>query len=269
MTEPSKHDASGAQVPAGTGGDDRRIDALLNEGLDAYFDARFEDAIHLWTRVLFLDRHHASARAYIERARGALAERQRRADEALQGVVRLIDAGRLSDARTQLGLVVDAVGDDERTAAVRMRLDRLERLAPGSLPRIHPVAADAAPWWGAGLAVLNHRVRPTHAAVAATLLLASMVALSPGVRSWLGFRAERSVPVVAPVSVSVQTLSSGEVALTRARALYSRGRLAEALATLDRVGTEQIERTEADRLRVEIQRVLLAAADDQARRGVR
>ena len=39
--------------------------------------ADYEQAIHVWTRVLFLDRGHARARAYIERARSALAERQR------------------------------------------------------------------------------------------------------------------------------------------------------------------------------------------------
>src|SRR5579863_9277054 len=32
------------------------IEALLVEGLDRYFAQQYEDAIHVWTRVLFLDR---------------------------------------------------------------------------------------------------------------------------------------------------------------------------------------------------------------------
>ena len=56
------------------------IEQLLLAGLDQYFSGHYEQAIHVWTRVFFLDRGHARARAYIERARGALAERQREAE---------------------------------------------------------------------------------------------------------------------------------------------------------------------------------------------
>ncbi len=56
------------------------IEQLLLAGLDQYFSGQYEQAIHVWTRVFFLDRGHARARAYIERARGALAERQREAE---------------------------------------------------------------------------------------------------------------------------------------------------------------------------------------------
>ena len=50
---------------------------LLLAGLDHYFAAQYDQAVAVWTRVLFLDRSHARARAYIERARSAQAERQR------------------------------------------------------------------------------------------------------------------------------------------------------------------------------------------------
>ena len=50
-------------------------------GLDHYFSEQHELAINVWTRVLFFDRGHARARAYIERARSALNERQRKGDE--------------------------------------------------------------------------------------------------------------------------------------------------------------------------------------------
>ena len=59
------------------------IERLLLAGLDHYFEGRFEQAVNVWTRVAFLERGHGRARAYIERARGALAERQRESDELL------------------------------------------------------------------------------------------------------------------------------------------------------------------------------------------
>jgi hypothetical protein len=52
--------------------------------------------------------------------------------------------------------------------------------------------------------------------------------------------------------------------MVRARTLYSRGRLAEALQALDRVDDESASRVEADRLRVEIQRTLLATRRSSA-----
>ena len=41
------------------------IESLLVAGLDRYFAGDYDGAIHAWTRVLFLDRRHARARAYI------------------------------------------------------------------------------------------------------------------------------------------------------------------------------------------------------------
>lgn len=260
MTDPIRDHARPADHPSGA---DRRVDALLIEGLESYFEGRFEDAIHLWTRVLFLDRHQASARAYIERARGAIAERQRRADESLQVITTLINDGRVREARAQLTQVISAIGDDERTAALRARLERLERASTGA-PRIHAVSqgpTGPAAWWTKGLALASYRIRTRDAVLAAALVALAVVTSSPGVRSWLGVSPARPVPAVSSAPVALPVLSGGEVALTRARALYARGRLAEALHVLDRVGTEQTERSEADRLRVEIQRVLLAGVE--------
>jgi hypothetical protein len=59
---------------------DQRIEQLLLAGLDRYFAGELERAIQVWSRVFFLDRGHPRARAYIDRARGAIAERQREAE---------------------------------------------------------------------------------------------------------------------------------------------------------------------------------------------
>ena len=63
---------------------DAKIEQLLLAGLDHYFSGRYEQAIDVWTRTLFFDRSHARARAYIDRARSALAERERQSEELLQ-----------------------------------------------------------------------------------------------------------------------------------------------------------------------------------------
>jgi len=113
---------------------DSRVESLLVEGLDRYFLGRYEDAIHIWTRVLFVDRTHPRARAYIDRARTALAERQRRSDELLHTSQAMLDQGRTSDARQLLSEAIAATGDDERAAALRMRLDRADRARTGVPP---------------------------------------------------------------------------------------------------------------------------------------
>ena len=80
---------------------------------------------------------------------------------------------------------------------------------------------------------------------------------SPSVRDWLGVG---PAPAVLPAVVRtplLPVLTSAEAALVRARTLYSRGRLAEALQVLDRVDPESANRPAADRLRVEIQQMLL------------
>src|SRR6187402_508192 len=98
---------------------DSRAEALLVDGLDRYFSGRYEEAIHLWTRVLFIDRSHARARAYIDRARTAMAERQRRTDEMLHRTGELLGSGQLDQARVLLGQAVSIGADDERVAEMR------------------------------------------------------------------------------------------------------------------------------------------------------
>src|SRR5678815_1530745 len=65
---------------------DAKIESLLLAGLDHYFASNFTQAIDVWTRALFLDRNHARARAYIERARSALGEQQRESEELIHNL---------------------------------------------------------------------------------------------------------------------------------------------------------------------------------------
>src|SRR5205807_7873057 len=104
-----------------------RIEELLLAGLDHYFSGQHELAISVWTRVLFLDRTHARARAYIERARTAIAERQREGDELLHAGLAAFSRGEADDARRLLTSAVERGARPEEALAT---LERLDRLAP-------------------------------------------------------------------------------------------------------------------------------------------
>ena len=108
---------------------DARIEELLLTGLDHYFAGRHDLAINIWTRVLFLDRAHGKARAYIERARGALAEKQREAEELLQTGADALTRGDRAAAR-ELLTSAERAGGGEEALALLHRLDRLEAGAP-------------------------------------------------------------------------------------------------------------------------------------------
>src|SRR5438094_729508 len=93
MSDPLRTDGTRARDGAPAPDRDAKIEQLLLVGLDHYFAARYELAINVWTRALFLDRSHPRARAYIERARSALAERQRESEELLQKGVAAFNRG--------------------------------------------------------------------------------------------------------------------------------------------------------------------------------
>ena len=111
--------------------DDAKIENLLLAGLDCYFSARYEDAVHVWTRALFFDRGHVRARAYIERARRALAERQRESEELAQTGADAFRRGDIDAARTLLMSAIDRGGTQDD---VQVLLERLGRLQAGPEP---------------------------------------------------------------------------------------------------------------------------------------
>lgn len=254
MPDPKRLESSATPEAADR---DSRAEALLVDGLDRYFNGQYDEAIHLWTRVLFLDRSHARARAYIERARTALAERQRRGDELLHQTSELLAGGHTDAARALLTRAEAASDDDEQTAALRLRLERAERLlrtraVPSAAP---PAVVDAVP-------VRIWRPSGTLRSVLLAVLV-GMAVLAGGrnaaLEEWIGVGpSTQGLPVVARVP-ALPVLSSSETALIRARTLFGRGRLAEALQVLDRVAPDSPERASSDQLRVEIQEILLAS----------
>jgi hypothetical protein len=243
---------------------DARIDQLLLAGLDHYFAGHHELAISVWTRVLFLNHGHARARAYIDRARSAISERQRESDELLQTGFDAFARGDGLAARRLLTSAVERGAPTEEALAVLERLTRLESAGGPSLSDRHaleriPVAtidatlqADAAP----------SRLRWVAAGVASGAIVAAAAA-------WLWFRgadtgiaqATTSAPAaVASDSEPLPVPAASEASIARARALQARGHLREALAALDGVRHGDALWLEADTLRGVIQKQLMNGA---------
>jgi hypothetical protein len=245
---------------------DATIEYLLLTGLDFYFSGQHERAIHAWTRVLFLDRGHARARAYIDRARRVLAERQREADELLHDGLAAFDEGDAARAREVLTSLLRRGNVDDVALAVLQRMDRLE--AAGQLPALDPEQAAGPDAAGDGSDRRNAKARlPGRLALA--LAVAAIVALAGiATRGWFGaFWPERapqraletSVAPMEPVALPLPSVS--ELVLADARTLFARGHLREALRTVESIGFDDSRKPEADRLRADIQRALIAAED--------
>src|SRR5688500_15064355 len=152
MSDPLRTDPARALDGAPEPGRDAKIEQLLLLGLDHYFATEYEQAVNVWTRALFLDRSHPRARAYIERARSALAERLRQSEELLHDGVAAFNRGEGGEARRLLeAAMVQGAPSDQALAL----LDRLSRLEQGTAPPVPgPVARSVS---GAGLLGVGRR----------------------------------------------------------------------------------------------------------------
>ena len=240
-----------------------RLEELLLSGLDHYFAGQHELAINVWTRALFIDRGHARARAYIERARSAIAERQREGEELIHSGAAAFQQGDPDTARRLLRSAVEHGVASEEALALLERLDRLEaasvpdsRIQRRDPPRttasdVDPARPDRS-WlgWIATGVLLGF--------AAAVVVIVSL--WSRG-QLWLPF--ESAPPAESSARVHDEPLpvpTASDVALARAQAQYDRGHLRDALLALDAVGPGDPLSAEADQLKAVIQSKLLEAA---------
>ena len=260
------HRTDSAHAPEAPAGPDRdaKIEQLLLVGLDHYFAGRYEHAINVWTRALFLDRSHPRARAYIERARSALAEGQRESEELLQNGVAAFHRGDGDEARRLLRSAIDRGAPSEEALALLDRLDRVDTAAPAAVLEPLPRSAPAST---ATVQRTRRSWSPTPGVLVTVVVVAALAAFaaaSSGVIDWR---------VIVGSDVPATTLSApiqrevmpppprrGELSLARARTLAAAGHLRDALVALDGVRPTDPERSDADRLRADIQRQLVAFA---------
>src|SRR5688572_21503695 len=131
MSDPLRtHPYNDSTPPADEAERDAKIETLLLAGLDQYFVGDYAQAIDVWTRALFLDRSHARARAYIERARSAMAEQQRESEELLHNGVAAFERGEIEAARQMLNAAVQRGGAHDVALAFLTRIDRIHAATP-------------------------------------------------------------------------------------------------------------------------------------------
>jgi len=262
MTDPLRFDR-----PASGDADgrerDARIEELLLVGLDHYFAGRHELAINIWTRVLFLDRSHGKARAYIERARGALAEKHRQAEELIHTGQAALDRGDHRAARRLLTSAERAGGGDEALSLLH-RLDRLDAATPATARTRPSSPGTAEPVHPAAHAPRDARVAWVLAGIATGVLIAALL----GGYVWLvADPFELAVARTGAPAARVQPLpmpSGSEIRLARARRLYAQGELQAALALLEAGEADERHAANVNELRAMIQRQLLAAGRERA-----
>jgi tetratricopeptide (TPR) repeat protein len=261
MTDPLRTDRlpDGGELPERER--DARVERLLVAGLDHYFAGQHELAISVWTRVLFLDRGHARAKAYIDRARGAIAERLREGDELLHTGAAAFDRGDVEAARDLLTSAVERGAPSEEALAMLERLNRLElpnartiRSAPvrpqieaaGDLPHVVVEKTGSA------------RIIWVATGVLTGLAVAGVVAwIALNRPNWLPMNSATVAPPAAQADEPLPVPASSEIWLSRARTLYEDGRLRDALGALEGIGHSDPRRADADELRAAIQRKLL------------
>lgn len=240
-----------------------RLEELLLSGLDHYFAGQHELAINVWTRALFIDRGHARARAYIERARSAIAERQREGEELLHSGAAAFQRGEPEAARRLLRSAVDHGVANEEAHALLERLDRLEaasvpdsRIQRREPPRTTTAHSDA-----------GHADRSWLGWIAAGVMLGFAAAVV--VIAMLWSRGGAWLPLQSPPASEPSTRvheeplpvpTASDVAYARAQAQYERGHLRDALLALDPIGPGDPLTPEADQLKGIIQSKLLEAA---------
>ena len=265
MTEPRSTPSSRPDDASADLDRDAKVDELLLAGLEHYFSGRYQEAINVWGRVMFLDRGHARARAYIERARGALAERQRTADQLVHEGVAALQRGDGPAARQLLETAVEQGDTQDMARAYLERLDRLSATGAelGQTHRVVASDAPASPPAARRRGILAGAPRPVRVLpivlAAALVIVAMFVAASRDLLKPLMDLAWSTPAATSAVSVTPDVLpvpGSADLALSRARALRD---LKAALRALDGVSDADPRFPDVQRLRARIQRSLIEA----------
>jgi hypothetical protein len=217
--------------------------------------------------VLFLDRNHDRARAYIDRARSAQAEQLRTSEALVHQGLEAFDRGEVGRARALLSHALDQGASHDLALGVLGRIDRLDvgqqssaaALAKPETRRRALARHSAAP---AIDATRRSLARAWTCLILTVVVAAGLLAwTAPDLSLWWPASSQAVRPIAVPTALSpLPVPAPTEVYVTRARALFANGKLRDALSALDRVPQGDSLRQDAERLRGEIQQQLLLSA---------
>ncbi len=146
-------------------------------------------------------------------------------------------------------------------------LDRLTRLEQGAGPQVQEAVARSgagAAFLGAGSSSPWRRTRVlAWSAIALIIGAAAAIFAVPNIGKWRAVLTQPELQAAPSPSAAERPLPiprRAETSISRARALAASGRLHDALRALDLVRITDPLRPEADRLRADIQRQLLAVS---------
>lgn len=232
-----------------------KIQRLLARGQELLDSGQPHEAHLVFGRVALCVPGDDAARQGLRAAEDAIAERQRRADEAVAAAAAALHGGRADEARALVERSLAAGADPERAHAL---LDRFPPLAPLRTRFAHPPATGpfAAADGGASAARASRR----RSAFALACALA-FIGLGAGVGLFWEAAMVRLAAAPVPRAAVLVTPTAGATVLsdgtlTHARRLLDEGDPAGALAVLDRVTPAEPAYPFARQLRMQAERSL-------------
>jgi len=227
-----------------------KIEGLLAEGRALLVAGRPRDAALVFERLLLLAPADPEARAGLDAAEAASAERERHLDARLDAVEKHIEEGRHSDARALIDAVVRDGGDSHRAAAL---IDRIPIL-PGWFTLRRPDGEGPAPAAPSGQPAGRSRAVLGLACGGLFLVLGAAVAAN-----WEGLMlqlAQTPRPHQSSVTLPPPGPRAEDEAIAAARRLIEAGDPARAVALLDSVHPQQPSYPFARQLRGQAVRAL-------------
>jgi tetratricopeptide (TPR) repeat protein len=258
---------------------------LLRQGDELYLLGHYHEAIHVWTRILFLDRGNPDARLRIDQAKDAVAERQRRLDSQVAEASGLFESGEIHEARARVRSVLALDGRHSEALHLESAIEALDRRNDPereTSPAAHPPAAMPAasppgvvfrvpkgprrPSARAGRPVTSRFQMTAFVLVALLLFASSLLYLQVNWDSIVSDGASRApagptmTPVVLPDRLAASVPDLSQLRYYNGERLFAQGRYREALRELSLVDRDSKVMSSARSLILRIEDRLLRGA---------
>jgi tetratricopeptide (TPR) repeat protein len=271
--------ASGERSEWSRSRSDAKTEELYQQGEELFDKGLFQRAIHIWTRILFLDRGNVGARKAIDRAKRSLAERQRRLDAEVAEGTRLLEAGDTEAARCRIRSVLAI--DPRHVEALQVAegiASRDRRQEEGRASQTNAVLEVAPASPKRGLLVRVSKTAPVRTETAASPLkmavfvLASVLVFAAGALylhlNWDSFVSDGAFEnSVSAMELSEPEPSSvpgpAELRYYNGARLFAKGRYREALAELSLVDRSSPSAERARSLILRIEERLLRGGSEE------